>query len=155
MNQEVSAVSDLGNAMKVVLADSFGMMLQSLHYHWNVEGRDFFSLHQMFQTIYEDLFASIDTTAEHIRALDEYCPGTYKRFQELQTLEEDSKIPTASAMVERLLATNDRVIKSIQTALEQAKIAGDSGIENYLGGRLEIHTKHGWFLRATGKKNRE
>lgn len=148
-------MSELGQTMKVVLADTFVMYMIAHKFHFNVEGRDFYQYHEMYQKIYEELWNAVDGIAEHIRALDEYVPFNFSRLQELTTIEDDSKIPTASAMVERLLATNDRVIKSIQTALEQAKIAGDSGIENYLGGRLEVHTKHGWFLRATGKKNRE
>ena len=148
-------MSELGQTMKVVLADTFVMYMIAHKFHFNVEGRDFYQYHEMYQKIYEELWNAVDGIAEHIRALDEYVPFNFSRLQELTTIEDDSKIPTASAMVERLLATNDRVIKSIQSALEQAKIAGDSGIENYLGGRLEVHTKHGWFLRATGKKNRE
>lgn len=148
-------MSELGQTMKVVLADTFVMYMIAHKFHFNVEGRDFYQYHEMYQKIYEELWNAVDGIAEHIRALDEYVPFNFSRLQELTTIEDDSKIPTASAMVERLLATNDRVIASIQSALEQVKIAGDSGIENYLGGRLEIHTKHGWFLRATGKKNRE
>ena len=148
-------MSDLGQSMKVVLADTFGMMLNSLNFHWNVEGRDFFQYHGLFQQIYEELFDAIDTVAEHIRALDEYAPASYTRYKELTTVDEEIKIPTASAMVERLLLTNDRVLESIAKALEQAKLANDEGLVNFLGGRREAHTKHGWMLRATTKKNRE
>ena len=39
-------------------------------------------------------------------------------------------------------------------ALEQAKIANDEGLINFLGERLEVQGKHGWFLRASTKTNR-
>jgi starvation-inducible DNA-binding protein len=148
-------MSDLGNAMKIVLADTFVMYMITHKYHFNVEGRDFYEYHKMFQKIYEELWASIDDIAEKIRALDEYVPFNFGRLGELATVEDDNKIPTSAAMIDKLLETNDRVIESLKKAVEQAKIANDEGVVNFLGGRLEIHAKHGWFLRATTKRNRE
>lgn len=147
-------MSELGNSMKVVLADSFGMMLNTWMMHWNVEGPDFYELHKLFGDIYTELFEAVDDVAEHIRALDEYAPGSYTRFKELTTVEEETKIATASGMVERLLATNDAVIASLKLAVEQAKLANDEGNINFLGGRLEVHAKHGWMLRSVTKKQR-
>jgi starvation-inducible DNA-binding protein len=152
---EEQQMSKLGDSMKVVLADTFTMMLNSWFFHWNVEGRDFAQLHKLFGKIQEELAAAIDVTAEQIRALDEYAPGSYTRFKELASVEEEVKIPTASAMVDKLLVANDRVIASLNSAMEQAKIANNEGIINFLGGRLEAHGKHGWFLRAITKTNRE
>lgn len=151
---EEQSVSELGNSLKVALADTFVMMLQAWSHHWNVEGPQFKSLHDMFSDIYTDLQGAVDPLAEHIRALDEYAPGSLKRFQELTTLEEDVKIPTAHNMVIRLLDTNQKVIESLNAALEQAKVVNDEGVINFLGERLETHAKHGWFLRATAKKDR-
>ena len=147
-------MSDLGNSMKVVLADTFGMFLKTWNFHWNIEGPNFSEYHKLFGDIYEELFGAVDAVAEQIRSLDEYSPGSYARFKELTTVEDEVKIPTATVMIEKLLATNDQVIDSLNKAMEQAKIANNEGIINFLGGRLEIHGKHGWFLRATSKRNR-
>ena len=151
---EEQTVSELGNSLKVALADTFVMMTQAWSFHWNVEGPDFKSLHDMFSVIYTDLQGAVDPLAEHIRSLDEYAPGSLKRFSELTTLEEDVKIPTATNMVTRLLETNQKVIQSLNEALEQAKVANNEGAVNFLGARLEIHAKWSWFLRATAKKDR-
>ena len=148
-------MSDLSNSMKVVLADTFCLYMMTHKNHFNVEGRDFYQYHKLFQKIYEELWESVDSVAEHIRALDEYVPFNFSRLQELTTLQDDSKIPTAEKMVEKLLVANDHVIESVNKAIEQAKLANDEGLVNFLGGRLEAHTKHGWMLRATTKKNRE
>jgi starvation-inducible DNA-binding protein len=153
MNEDFT-VSELGNSLKVALADTFVMMTQAWGFHWNVEGPQFKSLHDMFSLIYTDLQEAVDPLAEHIRSLDEYAPGSLKRFLDLSTLEEDVKIPTATNMVDRLLAANVKVIASLNQALEQAKVANDEGVINFLGARLETHAKHGWMLRATNKKDR-
>jgi starvation-inducible DNA-binding protein len=148
-------MSDLGNSMKVVLADTFMMYMAAHKYHFNVEGRDFYQYHTLFQNIYDELWKSLDDIAEHIRSLDEYVPYSVGRFQELSKIEDDGKIPTAKAMVERLLEMNDQVTASLKDAVEKAKLANDEAMINFLGGRLEAHNKHGWFLRATTKTNRE
>ena len=147
-------MSDLGQSLKIALADNFMMYMMTHFFHFNVEGPDFVQYHNMFKTIYEDLWESLDNIGEQIRALDEYTPFSISRFKELTKVEEETKIPTASSMIEKLLATNDQVIDSLNKAMEQAKIANNEGLINFLGGRLEVHAKHGWFLRATSKRNR-
>lgn len=148
-------MSDLGHSMKVVLANTFSMYMQTHNCHFNVEGRDFYELHKFFQKIYEELWESVDSIAEHIRALDEYVPFSYSRFESLSTVEEIVKIPTASDMIASLLRANDQCLESIKKALDAAKLADDEAIVNFLGGRKEAHDKHGWMLRASQKKNRE
>lgn len=155
MSGEEAAMSELGSKMKVFLADTFVMYMMAHKYHVNVEGRDFYQYHELFGNIYNELWTSVDVIAEQIRALDEYVPFSFERFGELTTISSETRIPTASTMMESLLAANDKVIQSAKAALSEAKIAGDAGVENFLGGRLETHAKHGWMLRATGKTNRE
>lgn len=148
-------MSALGDSMKVVLADTFMMYMSAHKFHLNVEGRDFYQYHSLFQTIYDEVWKALDDIAERIRTLDEYVPFGLDRFNELSSIKEDSRIPTASKMVEALLVSNDAVIKSLNAAVEQAKIANNEAFVNFLGGRLEVHGKHGWFLRSTTKTNRE
>jgi starvation-inducible DNA-binding protein len=154
MTQEETSVSDLGNSLKTLLANNVVFMFKAQSYHWNAEGPHFAELHRLFGKIYEDMIDTIDRTAEHIRALDEYCPGSLKRFGELATIEEDTKIPTASVMVTRLLSANQQMIDTLGNALSKAKIANNEGVINFLGERLESHAKWGWMLRATSKKDR-
>lgn len=151
---EDNTVSELGLKLKVVLADTFCMYMQAHKYHFNVEGADFSQYHELFGKIYDEVWQSVDAIAEHIRVLDEYVPFNFARLKELATVEDDNKIPTASAMIDRLLSTNNQVIVSLQSALEQAKIANNEAVVNFLGERLESHGKHGWFLRSSTKTNR-
>jgi starvation-inducible DNA-binding protein len=152
---EEMTVSDLGNQMKQVLANTFVMYMAAHKYHFNVEGRDFYQYHAMYKDIYDELWLSLDQIGEQIRSLDEYVPYNFGRLQELATIDDDHKIPVASVMLDKLLTMNDQVIASLNSALEQARVAHNGGLENFLGGRLEVHAKHGWMLRSTAKQNRE
>lgn len=145
-------MSVLADKMKVVLANSFAFYLKAHYFHWNVEGIEFPQFHDLFAKIYGEVYASIDLTAEYIRTLDEYAPGSFKRFQELANIETKDSIPTARAMVKELLADNDKVIGTIIIAMEVAgKGVATKSIENFLQERLDAHQKHAWMLRSTLK----
>ena len=145
-------MSVLGDKLKIVLANSFAFYLKAHYFHWNVEGAEFPQYHKLFSKIYEEVYASIDLTAEYIRTLDEYAPGSFKRFEELSTIETKDSIPSARAMLKELLSDNDKVIGSIIIAMELAgKSPTTKSIENFLQERLDSHQKHAWMLRATVK----
>lgn len=145
-------MSIMGDKLKVVLADSFSFYLKAHYFHWNVEGANFPQYHKFFGKIYKEVFEAVDAIAEHIRTIDEYAPGSYKRFQELSTIDTIETVPDATAMAKTLLSDNDKVIASVVAAMVEA---GNNpkykGIENFMQDRLDIHNKHGWMLRATLK----
>lgn len=145
-------MSVLGNKLKVVLADSFTFYLKAHYFHWNVEGSDFFEYHKLFKKIYKEVWKAVDSIAEHIRTLDEYAPGSYKRFMDLATIEATETLPEAHAMIKDLLADNKKVIDSIIAAMTEAgKDPKHKGVENFMQDRLDNHNKHAWMLRATLK----
>jgi starvation-inducible DNA-binding protein len=144
-------MSNLGDSLRVVLADTFALYLKTHNYHWNVEGKDFYEFHIFFELLYNEIWLATDAVAEHIRALDEYAPGSLGRFSELTNIDDATTIPAATVMVRQLLADNDKVIASLKTAYQDAEDAGEIGISNFLQDRTDIHKKHGWMLRATIK----
>ena len=145
-------MSVLGDKLKIVLANSFAFYLKAAYFHWNVEEAEFPQYHDLFGKIYGEVYASIDLTAEYIRTLDEYAPGSFKRFEELSSIETKDTIPTARAMLKELLSDNDKMIGSIIIAMELAgKSSTTKSIENFLQERLDAHQKHAWMLRATTK----
>ena len=141
----------LADDLKVVLADTFSFYLKAHNYHWNVEGPNFNDYHAFLATLYADAWGAVDLVAEHIRTLDEYAPGSYSRFKQLSTIEEELNIPAASAMLSKLESDNKKVIASLMKAHASAEAAGKRGIVNFLEDRIDTHEKHGWMLRAFNK----
>lgn len=139
-------------AMKKVLADSFAMYLKAHYYHWNVEGPDFFQLHGLFDAIYSEVYGSIDSTAEHIRALGSYAPGSLGRYAALTTIEDENTVPVGMEMVNRLAMDNVKVIATLKVAQQLAEDMNEVGVSNYLQDRIDIHQKHAWMLRATAAR---
>lgn len=138
----------LEEELKVVLADTFAFYLKAHNYHWNVEGSNFSEYHSFLDALYNDAWGAVDAIAEHIRTLDSYVPGSFSRFKQLSTIEDETKIPTAINMLKKLEADNKKVIASLTSAYEAAEKEKKIGISNFLQDRVDIHEKHGWMLRA-------
>jgi starvation-inducible DNA-binding protein len=145
-------MDELVQAMKKALADTFAFYLKAHGFHWNVEGRTFAQDHELFSTIYEEVYGSIDKFAEEIRTMDAYAPASFARFSELTDIEDEIKILTAQGMFEKLLADNAIVMASVEQAYVLAEAVRNHGLSNFLAERQDAHAKHGWMLRATLKQ---
>jgi starvation-inducible DNA-binding protein len=139
----------LADALKTLLATEYAFVIKAQLFHWNVEGPDFAQLHEFFGNIYEEVYAnSIDRTAEYIRTLEDYTPGSFERFQELSIISGQTKIPRARLMIEELLANNDQMIDLLNKTFEIAQSEKQEGIANFVAERIDAHGKHGWMLRS-------
>lgn len=144
-------MSELVESLKVVLADTFAFYLKAHNFHWNVEGKNFSEYHSFFGGLYEEVFGAVDSVAEQIRTLDAYAPGSFSRFKELSTIEDELKIPTPDRMITKLISDNIKVINSLNKAHEAASKENKYGIVNFIEDRLMNHEKHGWMLRSFAK----
>ncbi|MFK7850427.1 MAG: Dps family protein [Akkermansiaceae bacterium] len=147
---ETSAIGPIADKLNQVVADCYGLLGQLHVAHWNVEGTDFLTLHQMFQTQYEELFVAIDDIAERVRALGKYSEGGVKRLAEMSNVEE---VPSASAMsakdfVSSVLVANETVIEALLKARDLAADSNDRETEDLMIGRMQVHQKAVWFLKS-------
>jgi len=145
-------MDELVQAMKKALADTFAFYLKAQGFHWNVEGPNFPQYHALFDTIYNEVYGSIDQFAEEIRSLDAYAPASFARFSELTSLQDEIQILNAQGMLSKLLADNDVVLSSLEQAYELAEVAHNHGLSNFLAERQDAHKKHAWQLKATLKQ---
>lgn len=144
----------LSESLKVYLASSFCFYLKTHSFHWNVEGPDFPQYHEFLGDIYEEVFASIDETAEKIRTLDSYTPGSLIRFKELSIIEDQLKIPRAELMLAELASDNQKLIELLRQTFRSAEEADEQGIVDYIAGRIDAHNKWQWQLKSSLKKDR-
>ncbi len=134
---------------KVVLANTFVMYFKAHSYHWNVEGKNFTQYHSFFGDLYGEVYGSLDTTAEEIRALNDYAPISLSDLYKYKTIEEDTMKPEyPSQMIANLLSANNQVILSLNKLFELASTENNQGLANYVADRLDKHAKHGWMLRS-------
>lgn len=145
----------LADSLKTLLATEYAFVIKAQFFHWNVEGPDFAQLHEFFGELYEEVYGnSIDRTAEYIRTLDDYAPGSFERFSELSRISGQTKVPRARLMIEELLANNMQMIDLLNETFAAAEQENQQGIANFIAERIDAHGKHGWMLRSFLKDQR-
>jgi len=134
--------------MKVILASSFSFYLKAHNYHWNVTGPNFAQYHTFFGDLYTEVWESLDTTAEEIRKLGSFAPGSLSRYSEITRIEDELNIPDASVMFGRLAADNDKLLELLYRARATADEVDAAGTLDYLEARIGIHEKYAWMLKS-------
>jgi len=144
-------MNELIQQMKVVLASSFALYLKTHNFHWNIEGPNFPQYHDFLNNLYNEIWLAVDSIAEHIRTLDAYAPGSLGRYSQLSVVDDQLNIPSAKAMLAELESDNIKLISELNKALRLAETANKHGLANFIQDRIDIHEKHRWMLKATGK----
>jgi starvation-inducible DNA-binding protein len=133
-----------------LLADEFILYTKTRNAHWNIEGKDFHSVHLFFEEQYEQLDELMDSVAERIRQLGHYAPATLKEFLSLTQLSEKlGEKNDSQGFIKELLADHEGIIifirENINTFANEFK---DAGTSDFVTGLMEDHEKMAWMLRA-------
>ena len=139
----------LHKALKIAFASEYAFYLKAHYFHWNVEGPNFPQLHELFGKIYEEVYDSIDTFAEEIRATGTYTPGSFTRFSILSQIDDETDIFPAETMLLELLQDSDKMKDMFRIVFKAAEELGMHGLSDFLASRQDAHAKHSWMLRST------
>jgi len=142
---------ELVNAMNKVLGDTFLTYFKAHSSHWNVETRSFYADHTFLGEIYEEIYGSIDTTAEWLRKIGAYAPTSLASLITHASVTEETNVVSSMGIFVGLENSNNTVIISLMRAYKLAEEAGELGLSNYLQDRIAAHQKHAWMLKATLK----
>jgi starvation-inducible DNA-binding protein len=145
-------MDELKQAMKVAFASEYSFALKAQNFHWNVEGQNFPQYHALFDTIYSEVYDSIDGFAENIRKLGSYTPASFERFSMLTQVEDELNMLPAPAMIVELLQDSDKMVKLLKMVFDASEAVHEHGLSDFLAGRMDAHRKHSWMLRATSKQ---
>jgi starvation-inducible DNA-binding protein len=138
-------------ALQTAFASEYSFALKAQNFHWNVEGASFPQLHKLFDKIYKEVYGSIDTFAEQLRALEIYAPASYSKFSMLSQVKDENSVPQERDMVEELLVDSEKMANMFKIVFTMAENNGDHGLSNFFADRQDAHKKHSWMLRASLK----
>ena len=138
--------SEVVEALRQVVADSYALLGQTHICHWNVRGPGFFALHQAFEEQYTELFTAIDEIAERIRALGSLAPGGLGNLAQMAGIKEVEEDADAEHMAQHRADSNRKLVEDHGQARDLAGAAGDSESEDLMIARIQVHQKTIWML---------
>jgi len=142
--------------LKILLATSYAFVIKAQNFHWNIEGSNFPQYHKFFDDLNTEVYENaIDRTAEYIRTLESYTPGSIARYAELSLIPDQLKIPRAELMFAELYSDNELIIEHLKVCYDSCEESEHYGISNFIAERIDAHNKHQWMIRSTLKTSRE
>jgi starvation-inducible DNA-binding protein len=131
------------------MSDSIDLRTQIKFAHWNVKGKDFIQLHELFDGISAHVDTQSDTLAERIAALGGVAPGTAREVAVASSLPEaDLKAVSGTEHLRWLTKAVALHANQIREAIDRTSELGDAvtaDIFTQVGGELD---KDVWFLEA-------
>ncbi len=134
--------------MNEMLADSFILYLKTQGVHWNVVGPEFYSIHKLTETQYEDLLEAIDMIAERIRSLGHFAHASFEEYAKLSKLKSTSVLNSAQNMLKLLIEDNQAISKRLRGAYKIADDADDVVTADLITHRISKHEQNIWMLQA-------
>ena len=131
------------------LADTFDLMSQTKQAHWNVKGRDFYQLHELFDALAANLAGHVDSLAERATALGGTAMGTARMAAESSRLPEyPSDIAESMQHVECLTERYAALAANLRQAIDQSGELDDQTTADLFTEISRDVDKHLWFLEA-------
>lgn len=131
------------------LVSTYSVLYTKLHnYHWYVTGPSFFTLHEKFEELYNEITANLDEVAERILTKGGKPVATLKEHLELSRVQEATGSETSEEMVQTIIDDFQSTMKLIKEAMEEAANQGDDRTEDMLNATFQSLEKHTWMLSA-------
>jgi starvation-inducible DNA-binding protein len=148
--EDASSKDALASQLAKLLADTVNFTFLAQGAHWNVKGSDFFQMHEFFGEIYEDVSGSIDPLAENILKMGYDAPYLLSDFANFTSVM-PARVTTGDKMefAQALYVANQEVLGCLNKGFKLAEGADQQGVADFLAGRVDMHQKWEWQLRAT------
>ncbi|WP_277749456.1 Dps family protein [Oceanobacillus halophilus] len=105
---------ELINFLNQTLANYFVMYVKLHRYHWFVQGRHFFTLHEKFEEMYEMVASDLDEIAERILAIDGKPLATMIKYLKETTLTEANADDKENEIIDQLTKDYKQIIDEIK-----------------------------------------
>lgn len=132
--------------LQLLLSDLIVLSQKARSYHWNVTGPLFYTWHDVYGKLYDDLSEKSDTVAERIRALSETPVSTLAQALGQTHIVESSSLGTTESMRDEIVHDLETVVGHLSAGIssDTDEVTKDLLIE--ISGDLE---KTLWMLRST------
>lgn len=136
-------------ALTNAVVDTYRLLVNTQSLHWNVQGPLFYSVHNLTEEQYEDLFSAVDDLAERARILGFPVKNVLKKIAPESSSDLMDEEATISTQIDTLARENDRLAFQFRDIAKRADQIGDIRTADMLTERVGVHEKNSWMLKAT------
>jgi len=141
--------TDLVDLLNQQLADTTDLYSQLKQAHWNVKGKDFYQLHELFDDLAEQILPYADEIAERATALGGQVTGTVRMSASSSTLPEfPTDITEGMDHVQALVDRYGAYAASSRAAIAHGEQCDDQDTADLFTEISRLADKHLWFLEA-------
>ncbi len=137
------------NFLNQLLSNYFVMYVKLHRYHWFVQGKHFYQLHDVFEDMYQTMATDLDEIAERVLMIDGKPLATMVKYIKEATLAEATADDKEDEIIRQLISDYKQIINEIKDeGIPEASDRKDEPTVDLLvtlQGKLE---KHIWMLHA-------
>ncbi|MEQ8926788.1 MAG: DNA starvation/stationary phase protection protein [Fulvivirga sp.] len=134
--------------LNVLLAD-YQIYYQNLRgFHWNIQGKHFFQLHDKFEELYTDSAIKIDEVAERILTIEGTPLHTFEDYVKTSTISPIKNVNDGEVSVQTV-ADNLRELLALEREIKEMAVnEGDDGTEDLMSDFIDQQEKTLWMMKA-------
>lgn len=140
--------NEICNRLNKLLANYSVFYMNVRGYHWNIQGTQFFTLHEKFEELYEDLYLKIDEIAERILTLGGVPLHSYTDLVSHSDIKEYKNVTTHKETVGQILEAFKAILVMQREILGFVGEIGDDGTDDMLAGYTNQQEKMVWMYSA-------
>lgn len=138
------------------LISNYHVYYQNLrNFHWNIQGQNFFDLHNQFEELYNDARLKIDEIAERILTLRHRPLSRLTDYLTISKIKEATLVDDDRKMVLTILQNHQMLISNLRKVIKLASTAEDEGTIDMASSFLEYLEKKSWMLDAWATRKLE
>lgn len=141
-------MEDILNNLNTFLSDLNVFYRKLQNYHWNIKGKDFFTIHAKLEEYYDEVNEKIDQVAEHILSLDGQPLGTLKDYLNTTKIKEaENKKVDSTIILNEIIKDYSMLLEDAKTIKKLAETNAESKTSALMDDIIEDYTKKLWMLK--------
>lgn len=148
---EASGATKTASELQQLLADLHVFYMNLRGFHWHIEGKGFFALHEMFEKLYDSVGDKIDDVAERILTLGNSPESRFSEYLKKANIKEDGVSASSETTIKQTLDNLKTIITQMQKVSKVAENNDDSVTQGIMDEYIQEYQKTIWMLVATLK----
>lgn len=141
-------MEDILNNLNTFLSDLNVFYRKLQNYHWNIKGKDFFTVHAKIEEYYNEVNEKIDEIAEHILSLEGEPLGTLKDYLNTTKITEaENKKVDSNLILNEIIKDYSMLLQDAKNIKNLADTNSETKTSALMDDIIEDYTKKIWMLK--------